>query len=126
MHDNATPVLAEGLAIIGSLENGEVKRDLTAAIIELVHDMNDQSMDRKGKTFKGSVTLKLDVSVTDGMVSILADVSAKAPKRPRSSTIYFAMKDGRLSSSHPGQADLFRGPTEVPDLKPAAANTATA
>lgn len=123
-NSDSVPVLADSLSIIDSLEGGDVKRDLTEAFLELVRDLNDQSLDRTGKAFKGSVTLKLDISITDGMSSIVADITTKAPKRPRRNSVYWALADGRLSSEHPSQRDLFRGPTEVPDLTPIATDAA--
>lgn len=100
--------------IIGLLENGDLRAELSEEVAETLGKLGDMSNDQAGRTFKGSTTLKIDFEVKDGMVTIRTDFNSKVPKRPRKSSMFWLVEGGALSTEHPRQHDLFSGkPREV-------------
>lgn len=86
--------------IMGALERGNLAKDWAEAIRDVIAGIQEQD---EGK---GSVTLKLAISVKGDMVSIKAKVDRVIPQRERKSTSFFATGDARLSLQHPDQIDM--------------------
>ena len=93
--------------IVGLLENGQLNPALSAEVGETLEKLSSMSDDNPNATFKGSVTLKLALTVKDGMVTIGADFESKTPKRPRKNSVFWVVEDGALSTEHPRQHDMF-------------------
>lgn len=57
---------------------------------------------------KGSLTITLTVAPANGeeMVSIVSEVSVKAPKSPAKASIYYLTDDNLLSRNNPNQEEL--------------------
>jgi len=98
--------------IIGMLENGQLNPAFSAEIGTTLEKLSAMSEDNPMATFKGAVTLKLGLSVKDGMVTISADMESKTPKLPRKNSVFWVVEDGALSTEHPRQHDMFT-PREV-------------
>lgn len=99
--------------IIGLLENGELNPAFSSEISETMQKLSEMSEDAPSRTIKGSVSLKLDFEVKDGMVTINSKLESKTPKRPRKSSVFWVLDGGALSTEHPRQHDLFPGPREI-------------
>ncbi len=97
---------------IGMLENGQLNPAFSAEIGQTLEKLSDMSEANHMQSFKGSVTLKLSLSVKDGMVTIAADMESKTPKLPRKNSVFWVVEDGALSTEHPRQHDMF-SPREV-------------
>ncbi len=97
--------IRDATQVVGMLEGG----DLAAALTEELQAVIEKCRDAAGpKTAaKGSVTLKLDISVQGVQIELSGDITAKAPKLKRGSTMYFLAADGSISTEHPKQADMF-------------------
>ena len=99
--------------IIGILENGEVVPRLSKELLETFLALKEHTGDRPKVKAKGSVTLKLNIEVVDGTVTIEADIGSKRPKQVHGSSHFWMLEDGSLSTQHPKQIDMFGGPREA-------------
>lgn len=104
-------LLREMPALIAWLEGGELSEKMRDELRDTVNALNEAA-GPKGKA-KGSLTLKLNLLVTDGRVEIAADITTKRPKEERGSTILWVTETGELSTEHPRQRDMFDGPRAV-------------
>ncbi|OCJ37767.1 hypothetical protein [Agrobacterium tumefaciens] len=104
--------IRDASTIIGMLENGQLNPAFSAEIGQTLEKLSDMSEASPMQSFKGSVTLKLSLSVKDGMVTIAADMESKTPKLPRKNSVFWVVEDGALSTEHPRQHDMF-SPREV-------------
>lgn len=111
-------IIRDSQALIGMLEGGELNRDFSTKLQEVLEELADLSNDSPKNVFKGNLTLKLDFEVANGMVTINADISTKTPKRPRRASVYWVTEGGALSTEHPQQHDMF-SPREVRDRETA-------
>ncbi len=111
--------IREGQTIVGILEGGQLAADLGVEITDVLAKLKDLSGDRPKNKFKGSVTLKLSFEVEAGAVNIDCNIDSKTPKAPRSSSYFWVLDDGSLSTEHPQQTDMFAGPREARRTEPA-------
>lgn len=105
--------IRDGQTIIGILEGGQLAADFGTEVTDVLAKLKDLSGDRPKNKFKGSVTLKLAFEVEAGAVNIDASIETKTPKAPRSSSYFWVLDDGSLSTEHPQQTDMFAGPREA-------------
>lgn len=105
--------IRDAQTIIGMLEGGEVAAALGAEIIETAAKLKELSGDRPKSKVKGSITLKLNLEVEAGTVTVTCDIDSKRPKPVRGSSFYWLMDDGAFSTEHPQQEDMFAGPRET-------------
>jgi len=57
---------------------------------------------------KGEITLKLPFKVNDaGQIECVPQLTAKKPRRPMGTGIYYVTEDGRLSRRDPSQMDML-------------------
>lgn len=106
-------IIRDAQVLLGMLEFGDLNKEVSAKLAETLQTLGDMSEENPKVTYKGNLTLKLDLSVANGMVHINADIATKTPKRPRRSSLYWITEDGGLSTEHPQQHDMFTGPREV-------------
>lgn len=107
-------IIRDAQTLLGMLETGDLNRELTQKMTEVLEKLSELSNDRPNMTYKGVVALKLSFAVKNGMVEISADIPPPVmPKLPRKSSIYFAIEGGKLSTEHPQQHDMFGGPREI-------------
>ncbi|MCC4299343.1 hypothetical protein [Aurantimonas coralicida] len=99
-------------ALIGLLEEGELAETMKRELADTLTALNEAA-GPKGKA-NGHVTLKLNLKVEAGMVTIQSDLTSKRPKEERRSTVFWVTEDGALSTQHPRQHDMFEGPRAVP------------
>ncbi len=111
--------IREGQTIVGILEGGQLAADLGVEITDVLAKLKDLSGDRPKNKFKGSVTLKLSFEVEAGAVNIDCNIDSKTQKAPRSSSYFWVLDDGSLSTEHPQQTDMFAGPREARRTEPA-------
>jgi hypothetical protein len=105
--------IRDGQTIIGILEGGQLAADFGSEVTETLAKLKDLSGDRPKNKFKGSVTLKVGFEVEGGAVTIDCAIETKTPKAPRSSSFFWVLDDGSLSTEHPQQTDMFAGPREA-------------
>lgn len=99
--------------ILGILENGEVVPRLSTELTETFLALKEHTGDRPKAKAKGSVTLKLNIEVVDGTVTIEAEIASKRPKPVHGSSHFWLLDDGSLSTQHPKQIDMFGGPRDA-------------
>ncbi|MCP1200090.1 hypothetical protein [Notoacmeibacter sp. MSK16QG-6] len=104
-------IIREPQVLIGMLEEGELAESMKRELAETLTALSDAA-GPKGKA-TGHVSLKLNLKVEAGMVTISADLASKRPKEERRASIYWVTEDGALSTQHPRQTDMFDGPREV-------------
>ncbi|CDZ43061.1 hypothetical protein F4V91_08115 [Neorhizobium galegae] len=107
-------VIRDAQTLIGMLESGELNQEMSTKLSETLEKLLELSDDRPNVTYKGGVSLKLNLSVKNGMVEINAEIPPPTlPKLPRKSTVYWLIEGGQLSTEHPQQHDMFGGPREI-------------
>lgn len=106
-------IIREADMLVGVLEQGELKADLSAKIAEVLCELYAMSDEAPKGTFKGSLTLKMKFSVQNNMATINNDISTTVPKRPRRADVFWVTEDGGLSTEHPNQRDMFGGPRAI-------------
>lgn len=106
-------IIRDADTLIGVLEQGDLKSDLNTEIAKLVGKLHGLSEDRPDKKFSASLTLKMNFSAENGMVTISNDIATKLPKQPRRLDIFWTTEDGGLSTEHPAQRDMFGGPRVI-------------
>jgi len=105
--------IREASILLGALEGGELNRSLSAELSTVLKELHAMSTEDLKKTFKGEVDLKISLSAENGTVQISADIKSKLPKRPRARTFYWITEEGNLSTEHPQQTDMFKGPRDT-------------
>ncbi|MDB5582791.1 MAG: hypothetical protein JWR80_7967 [Bradyrhizobium sp.] len=93
--------------LIGMLEQGELNQELSAELNRDLAYLAEMSEENRKATYKGSLTLKLDIEVENGVVHISGNIDSKLPKKPRRSSLFWVTEDGQLSTEHPQQHDMF-------------------
>jgi len=107
--------LSQASDIVAVVEDGELNHDLSAEIQKVLSELQDLApASGKGKV-RGSVTLKIDFTVSGKTVEVDTTFASKVPKRPRSTSIYFVTPDAKLSTEHPQQESMQFGPREARD-----------
>ncbi|WP_283196573.1 hypothetical protein [Rhizobium sp. BT04] len=107
-------IIRDAQTLLGMLEQGELNQEMTTKMTAVLEKLLELSNDRPNVTYKGQVSLVLNLSVKSGMVEINAEIPPpKLPKLPRKSSVYWVIEGGRLSTEHPQQHDMFPGPREI-------------
>jgi len=107
-------IIRDVQSLLGMLEQGDLNAEFSGKFEEVMEKLSEMSNDRPQVTFKGSISLKLNLSVKSGMVEINAEIPPPTlPKLPRKSTVYWVIEGGKLSTEHPQQHDMFPGPREI-------------
>jgi hypothetical protein len=104
------PIIRTPDVLLGTLERGQLVQDFQTSIDEVLAKL--AVLGERGKA-KGSVALKIDFTVEDSVTEIKAAIIAKTPQADRPKTVLFVTPDGRLSTDHPKQIDMFAGPRDV-------------
>lgn len=108
------PVIRDAKTLIGFLDRGELVQDTMTKLTEMLVLLKEFSDGAGPKAkFKGKVTLEIEAEVQNGMVTIVGAITAKVPKKPRGTTVFWLTDDGELSTEHPHQNDMFK-PKDVP------------
>ena len=100
-------IIPNSQALIGMLENGEFNDELTKKSEETFSELLDMSNESPKTKLKGEITIKLSLEVSNGMITINGDIATKTPKRSRRSSVYWITENGKLSTEHPQQHDMF-------------------
>lgn len=87
------------------LEDGELSRDLSAAIKEAIVKTRE-AVGRK-ESGSCSVTLVIGLKLDGDSVEISTDIASKIPKAPRGKTVFFLDREGAITTQHPRQTDMF-------------------
>ena len=106
--------IRDAQSLLGILEGGELNKEFSDLITKTLAELGQLSEDSPKAVHKGHVNLKLGLEVANGMVTINASMDSKTPRRPRRASVYWIVEDGKLSTQHPQQHDMFAGPREVP------------
>lgn len=106
-------IIRDPQLLIGALEEGELADAFRTELQETLSALSEAA-GPKGKA-KGHVTLKLNLDVAAGTVTITSDLTSKRPKEERRSSMYWVTEEGFLSTQHPKQHDMFGGPRSVSD-----------
>jgi hypothetical protein len=92
--------------LLGDLEDGRLHTDLTTELKDVVAELEALSLRKGGASVKGSITLKLSITATQGVIEVVPDLASKTPKMSRQRSIFWSGKDGALVKSDPNQPDL--------------------
>jgi hypothetical protein len=105
--------IRDASTLIGMIESGELTNDLFQEITDTLAAMEANRAGRKKAKVTGSVTLKIKFTNEGGGSTIDVELDSKRPKKVRESTYLFVDADGTLSTEHPQQTDMFKGPREI-------------
>lgn len=105
--------IREASILLGALEGGELNRSLSAELSRVLAELHDMSTEDVKKTFKGEVDIKIMLAAENGAVTISSEIKSKTPKRPRARSFYWITENGELSTEHPNQTDMFKGPRDT-------------
>lgn len=94
--------------LMGMLDRGHVIREANGQLGELLAGLNDLNGDAPKKAVKGSLTIKVEVELKDGVATIAASVEKKLPKCAPGSGLFWLDKDGDITTEHPQQDDMFK------------------
>ncbi len=112
-------IIRDAQSLLGMLESGDLNAELSIKLTETLEKLLELSNDRPNVTYKGGVSLKLNLAVKNGMVEINAEIPPPTlPKLPRKASVYWVIEGGRLSTEHPQQHDMFPGPREIDRNRP--------
>lgn len=100
------PIIRTFADALSVMEDGQLICDLTAAQQSLIAALHDAALNKGGKP-KGSISLKLEYSLEEGMVEIHSDIKAVEPKTKRARTMMWVTPENNLSRSNPKQRGLF-------------------
>jgi len=101
--------------LLGLIGEGQSIQEVNNLWPEAMQQLVEMSEDQPKKTFKGSVTLKVNVEVKFGVAEVSLDVNVKLPKRPSRSSIFWLTKDGYFTDEHPRQINMFPDRKKVID-----------
>lgn len=107
--EDQVPAANNFAQFIQSLEDGALHADLTAHLQEINHKLSQHVIDHGGKP-KGSLTLKIDFRLDQGVFEIDAKAVVKVPDEPRGRSIMWALPDGRFTGTNPKQMSFFGPP----------------
>lgn len=100
-------IVREPQILLGMLEGGEFVGKLQNALNAQLAALNEAA-GPKGKA-TGHVTVKLNLKVEAGMVTISPNIDAKKIAEEFGSSVFWVTEDGELSTEHPRQSDMFSG-----------------
>lgn len=95
-----------GFAVmLQQVHDGELHGELSTELQKLVSKLGDHST-KFQKPAKGAITLTLNITAVGATVEVVGDVKVKAPKVPRSRSIFWSTSGGNLSVENPRQTKL--------------------
>lgn len=99
--DNTPAIDGSALTVLQNVRKGQILTDISAALREV-----SGAVMLVGKP--GCVTIKLNISPSSvgGAMVIADDISTKIPKAPKSSSLFYADKDGNLRRDDPNQIEM--------------------
>ncbi len=107
---------------LAAVEDGDTARDLTNELHAVVKELSERVERYDGGKPTASISLKLTLTMdARKQVVVKPEVNMKLPKTPRSSSLFWATEDGKLTARNPNQPDMFKT-VEAP---PAETRTAT-
>ena len=95
------------------IESGKLNDDLSAELQRLVATLRDHLAAFGGKKVKGSLTLKLDLTLDRGAVDLIATLKVKEPDAPRDRSLFWPSTGDNLLPHNPDQLEL-KGIRAVP------------
>jgi len=108
MDNHLVTGFGETLAV---LQEGTLVQDLSEEQKKIILELQDAIIDGAKKA-KGSLTIKLDYLLEDGVINILPDIKSTVPKRPRLKSVLWAGENGALSRVNPRQFNMFDDATK--------------
>ena len=94
--------------LMGMLDRGHVIREANGQLSELLQVLSEMGSEEPKKNFKGSLNIKVEVALKDGVATISATVEKKVPKRTPGAGLFWVDGDGELTTEHPQQDDMFK------------------
>jgi hypothetical protein len=98
--------IRDAKTVLGLLEDGDLAADFSAELNALIQKLREVAGPKTSA--KGSITLKLDISMEGISSTVDATIDVKAPKAKRVSTFFYVTDDG-LSTEHPRQLGMEFG-----------------
>ncbi len=95
--------------VIGLIGDGELAAELDAELTGTLAALHEHCGGRKKSKAKGRVTLTIELTVEDGMVTMTPDIITKKPKKPRADGVFWIDAEGSISTEHPAQTRLDFG-----------------
>lgn len=89
--------------VIGLIGDGELAAELDAELTGTLAALYEHCGGRKKSKAKGRVTLTIDLTVEDGMVTMPPDITTKKPKKLRENGTFWIDAEGSISTEHPSQ-----------------------
>ena len=109
-------------SLLARMEEGQLDRDLTEVLSEMVRRLVDIERDRGGRPV-GEITLKLKLKLDDGMFETRTEYKIAMPKETRSRSLFYATARNTLTGRNPrqralpfGVRDITAGPATVRDV----------
>ena len=100
-----TGALRSFTQLLAAIEDGELHRDLSVALTDIVAALADHIRDVGGKP-RAKLTLTLAFATDGGVFEIAADIKVATPTRARARSIFWATPDNYLSRLNPRQQQL--------------------
>jgi hypothetical protein len=97
--------------VVRDLGDGTINREATAALETMIAKLRERAR-VTGLSKKGSLSLKIDLKVTEAGVELSAKVETKT-EGIASADVYFTSKEGRLLRTHPKQIELDEAMTRA-------------
>lgn len=91
-------------SVVRDLGDGTINREATEALEGMIAKLRKRAR-ATGLSKKGTLTLKIELKVTEAGVEMTAKVETKA-EGVASADVYFTADDGRLLRTHPKQLEL--------------------
>lgn len=92
--------------VLRLLDDGQFNADASVEMRDLVQALVDHAKSNKGVA-KGSISIKMDFSLANGILVTVPDVTVKKPKAKRAGTALFTGENGTLGRNPEGQMALF-------------------
>ena len=91
--------------VLRQLEDGQLAADLQTELTDLCGDLSNHAAEQGG-TAKGSITLKIDFSLKDGVMNLENAITVKRPKQSRRRTVMWLTPENNLTPRNPKQQEL--------------------
>jgi hypothetical protein len=102
---------------LGELEDGDLTRNLTEAVQDLVGDLEDVRHNQGGKP-SGKVTITIDLTDEDGVIEAKSNFVVTKPKRKRSRSLFYPTAENFLTRENPRQQRLpFQDVNDRPEVR---------